>query len=190
MNNRFKIILGLAIFLGTIGLSIWQWSVLQSHNIQINSLKSEAANLRVISEGLAENYQDLYDNVSESRQKDNQNIGLAFPTEENITDLNRLFDEFSVKNNFQSNPFFISSVSYQNIKMEDGADYRVVPISMSISTSRKNLDKFLEFVESSGSLQNGVRLMSVESMSFQYPGEFGGIYDVKLEISAYFSREI
>ncbi len=190
MSNRSKTLLGLTIFFLTLVLSLWQWNVLQAHKIKTESLKTEAANLRLISEELASGYQELKSSVNASRQEENAQLELVFPTHENITTLNRLFDDFAVRNNFESNPFFVSSVTYQNVDLSEDEDYRIVPLNMTVTTSRKNLDKFIEFVTASGSLQNGVRLMSIEQINFQYPEQYGGIYSVKFEIAAYFSREI
>ncbi len=190
MTNRSKIILGLVIFFTTLILSLWQWNVLQAHNIKIASLKTESANLRLISEELASNYQTLKSTVKESREEQNDQLELVFPTYENLTDLNRLFDDFAVRNNFESNPFFVSNVTYQKAELSEAEDYRIVPINMTVTTSRKNLEKFIEFITGSGSLQNGVRLMSIEQMNFQYPEEYGGAYSVKMVLAAYFSREL
>ena len=117
-----------------------------------------------------------------------EQLKLVFPLNEDITNLTRLFEEYEVKNNFETNPFFISNINYLTPSEEDG--YRVLPFSFTVTSSKKNLTEFLEYIESSGSLESEVRLMSIERMSISYPEEFGGEYEVNFSINAYYSRDI
>lgn len=190
MNDRSKLLLGILIILGAIGLGIWQWNVGEALKIETNSLNSTFASLSQTKEELEGNFQTLKTEVNESRKSSEQKLSAVFPLNEDITELTRIFDDFEAKNNFATNPFFISSVNYQNeTASEDGA-YRYVSLTVSVETSRKNLDKFIEFIENSGSLEAEARLMSIERMRLSYPDEFGGTYDVDFEIYAYFSRTI
>lgn len=110
----------------------------------------------------------------------------VFPAEEDLPQLTRSFDEFafSVQDLDGSDPFFISQLSYEEIKEADG--YRVLPINMSLQTSERNLYKFLEYVETSGSLDPMVQLLSIESLSMQLDTEEEGALTVQLSLYAYF----
>lgn len=190
MNDRHKFIAGLLILLVTIAYGVFQWNEREALAVEANILSSEAANLTAVSNNLKEDYDTIKLEVSSARETAAQELSVVFPTKENLTTLTRLFDDFSVKNNFASNPFFISSLSYDTALMSDEGNYRMVPVRLNIESSKKNLSKFLETIETSGSLEGEVRLMSVEDIKIQYPNEFGGSYDVQVEIYAYFSQEI
>ena len=147
--------------------------------------------LTVEKERLLNEYQEIKADTLASRTSAEHDLSLVFPIDEGMTDLTRMFDEFAVKNNFQSNPFFISNINYQNASdASDESPYRVLPVSLSVTTSRKNLDKFLDYINDSGSLQSEVRLMNIKSLSLGIPAEYGGTYSARFEINAYFSREI
>ncbi|MEK9159998.1 MAG: hypothetical protein AAB383_04680 [Patescibacteria group bacterium] len=190
MSDRNKFIAGLLILLVTIGYGVFQWYEREALAVQATVLSTEAANLTAVSDNLREDYDAIKVEVSAARETAEQELSVVFPTKEDLTTLTRFFDDFSVKNNFASNPFFISSLSYDAAVAPEGTSYRVVPLRLSIETSKKNLSKFLETIETSGSLEGEVRLMSVEDIKIQYPDEFGGSYEVQVEIFAYFSQEI
>lgn len=187
MENRTQtiaalLILGLAVVFG-----LWQASVLEAHRITANSLNQEAANLAVVQTQLLEAHKDLKVNVSGSRLQSAQSLSRVFPVKENLTDLTRLLDDFAIKNHFDTNPFFISSLSYQTAQAPEGESYKMTPLVLNVTTSRKNLERFLDFINQSGSLESNVRLMSVESISMAFPEQFGGAYDVTFLINAYFN---
>jgi uncharacterized protein YoxC len=187
MNDRHKIYLALLLLLGTIVYGVWQWNVSTALAIEAKQLQTEVNNLTTESTELATDYQSIKKDVSEARSTASQELSQVFPAGESLSDLTRLFDTFSVKNNFQGNPFFISQLNYASPKTPDGATYQYVPVSMSVSTSKKNLSKFLEYIESSGSLEGEVRLMGVENMNISYPSEYGGTYAVNFDLNAYFA---
>lgn len=190
MTDRHKIYIALFIILGTIAYGVWQWSQSSALNVEANQLQTEVTNLTGTSTQLAGDYQDIKKDVSAARATSAQELAQVFPTGENLSDLTRLLDNFSVKNNFENNPFFISQVTYQAPVTPDGALYQYVPVSMDVTTSKKNLSKFLEYVESSGSLEGEVRLMSVQNLTLDYPSEYGGTYDVRIDLNAYFAQDL
>lgn len=190
MSDRNKFILALMLLLGGVALGLWQWNLMQANKISTQNYHLEANNLRAIKSELIDQYQGIKADVLVSRMSAEQDLNLVFPTNENITDLNRLFDDFAVRNNFKSNPFFISTISYGSVTEDVEKNYRVVPVSINMKTSKSNMVEFLEFVNDSGSLKSGVRLMSVEDLNVIYPTDFGGEYNVRMTINAYFSREI
>lgn len=190
MQDRTKFIIGLLLLLGVLALGVWQFNVMRAYKIDTDTLNTEASTLTLEKKVLIDEYQEIKVDLADDRESANQSLENVFPTDEDLTILTRMFDDFAVKNNFSSNPFFISSINYQSsVKSADG-NYRYVPISLSVKTSEKNLNKFLEYLESSGSLEGKTRLMGIEAMTVNYPSEYGGVYDVKFEIYAYFSQEI
>lgn len=176
--------------MGTVVLGIFQWNEREVLLVEADQLNTAALNLTATSNALKEDYEAIKVEVTASRETATQELSVVFPTEEDLTTLTRLFDDFSVSNNFDTNPFFISNLSYDAYKTTESGNYRAVPLRLSITTSKKNLSEFLEYIENSGSLEGEVRLMSVEDLKIQYPEAFGGSYEVQVEINAYFSQEI
>lgn len=190
MNDRSKLFLALFILLATIGLGVWQWNVSEALKIDTNTLNTNAANLSIAKTELTENYQELKAEVNETRKSDDLKLSTVFPEDEDLTELTRIFDDFELKNNFESNPFFVSKISYESSQISEQSNYRYVPLNLSFTASKKNMSKFIEFIETSGSIEGEVRLMSIESMKISYPAEYGGTYEVDLKLNAYFSREL
>lgn len=189
MTERHKVILAILIVLGTIAYGVFQWTERSALLIEAESLSQEAANLTSLSKTLTENYQTIKADVAAARETSLQQLELVFPTDEDLTTLTRLFDDFSVKNNFESNPFFISDISYETAVTADDGTYRYLPVNMTVESSKKNLSKFLEFIETSGSLEGEVRLMNVSEMNVTYPDEYGGTFEARITLDAYFSKE-
>lgn len=190
MKNKNKLILGgLIVFAATI-LAVWQGSVMRANTITFNTLNEEAANLRVVQDQLIARHQDIKKEVAQTRLDSAQDLALILPTEENITSLNRLFDDFQAQNDFAENPFFINSVNYQEASTSVEGEYRYVSFTMNVDSSKKNLLKFIDFVEQSGALDSGIRLMSIESMNINFPSQPTEPYSVNMTLNAYFTREI
>ncbi|MFA5792472.1 MAG: hypothetical protein WC897_01220 [Candidatus Gracilibacteria bacterium] len=190
MTERHKIFAGLTILLATALMAGWQFIVLQNTKADASLLTKTSSELSNLSRSLTEEYQTIKVDVSKYKETSMQELALVFPEDENLTSLTRLFDEFAVKNNFATNPFFISELKYGDFGTPEGENYRILPVDMTITTSSKNLDKFLEYIETSGSLEGGVRMMSAQNVDVTYPSEYGGTYEVKIELNAYFAQEI
>ncbi|MFT7184456.1 MAG: hypothetical protein ACI9QC_000798 [Oceanicoccus sp.] len=186
MNNRNKFIAGLVILLTALGLGGWQFSVMQTNKINANTLNTQVNTLAIQKATLIEDYQGIKLEVADERESSTQELSLVFPSEEDLTNLTRLFDDFATKNNFNSNPFFINSISYRSYENNEEGQYNYVPVSLNLESSKKNLTKFLEFIETSGSLEGEVRLMTVEELTLGYPAEYGGTYSATMDINAYF----
>ncbi len=190
MNDRNKLFLAIFLIIATIGLGVWQWNESEALKIVTNTLNASAANLNSEKNVLTEDYQDLKTEVNETRRSADLKLSTVFPADEDLTELTRIFDDFELKNNFESNPFFISKISYEKIENSEESNYRIMPLSVTFEASKKNMSKFIEFIEASGSIEGEVRLMSIENMKITYPDEYGGIYEIDLKLNAYFSREL
>lgn len=188
MTERHKFMTGMLVILIAVAIGAWQWSNLQGIKFDTARLNADVSNLSAIKNAEVAANQGLKSEVNAMRATSGEELTAVFPTDEDITALTRLFDEFAVKNNYPNNPFFISNISYDTRINEEEGGYRSVNFSVSLTASRKNLDKFVEFIETSGSLESGVRLMSVEDMRIVYPIETD--YSAELTLKAYFSQEI
>ncbi len=140
------------------------------------------------------NVSSLSDSITESKlvfqdsnAAKNEEIAGVFPDSEDISSLTRAFDEFSVANNFSNNPFFISSINYNDSNESSDGKYMVLPFSMKVESSEDNFYKFLEYIETSGNLDNQVRLMGVDSISINLSGD-DDVLSYSLELNAYFQK--
>lgn len=190
MNDRHRFILALFVLLGTVAYGIYAWNERSALLLEVNALQDESRTLTAISKSLADDYQDIKVEVSSTRETASQELARVFPTSEDLTALTRLFDDFAVKNNFESNPFFVDRIAYGQVMEVEGKSYRYIPVEMTVESSKKNLSKFMEFIESSGALEGETRLLSIENMSITYPAEYGGVYEARIDLNAYFSQEL
>ncbi len=190
MSNRTKLLIGFFFLLIALALGAWQGSVMYAHLINVKTLNTEAGNLRKTQANLLDQHEDIKFKITEERVESSTELSSVFPTKEEITALNRQFDQFATENDFENNPFFVSDVSYQNASTSENGEYRYIPVSLSVRTSRKNLYKFMDFIQNSGVSESGIRLMSIESLDLNYPAEGQSGFEVRMVLNAYFSREL
>lgn len=128
-----------------------------------------------------------------------ESIEQVFPAEEKYTELTRLLDDFVIEsNNSTLNPIFMSNLSFSQPMYDNEKGYAVLAFTLTLETTRENFEKFLQFIENSGSLENGIRLMEVESISLNLPTTDASPFDtgdvvakiptmsVNLSLNAYF----
>lgn len=126
---------------------------------------------------------------NETDNSKNEEIAGVFPSEEDLTSLNRAFDQFELDNNYSNNPVFISSISYKESYEADDGNYMVLPLSMKVDSSEENFYKFLEYIETSGNLDNQVRLMEVTDVSISVADSGDDdMISFSLELNAYFQQ--
>lgn len=125
----------------------------------------------------------------ETNDSKNSDIADVLPEDEDINSLTRSFDEFAVENNFSNNPFFISSITYNDSEESETGAYSILPLSIDVEGSEDNFYKFLEYIENSGNLDTHVRLMDITGVSTTFvEDEETGTISFSLEINAYFQK--
>lgn len=113
-----------------------------------------------------------------------------FPTQEDYTELTRVFDNFFVENNTFTNPIFASDLKFGASKLDDTKQYNILPFSMTITASEENFFKFLEFVQNSGALTGKIRLMDVQSIKINFRDEGKTVKEINFNVNmnAYFQK--
>lgn len=124
----------------------------------------------------------------------------VYPSEESYTELTRKLDEFFRPNDTISNPIFASDLKFSKSKIDASKDYAVLPFSMTITTTKDNFQKFLRFVENSGSLEARTRLLDISSISINFtssqPSGTGAaapaeqLLNVSVAMNAYFQKPL
>lgn len=176
------------IILGAIGYyGYTKFNALSAVNNELTQADSILFDLEQENSEVLDQYQDAKKDYVESYGENIEKLSTILPDEEDLTALTRMLDDFAFENHYSSNPFFISQMTYGTITEAEG--YRVLPITMSIEASEKNISKFLEYIEASGSLESGVRLMSIEGMNVQTSDE-DKIQKVQLSINAYLQSAV
>lgn len=117
-----------------------------------------------------------------------EKVAKVFPVKEDLTALTRIFDDFAFQTHYPNNPFFISQLTYGTAQPGGDDAYMVLPITMVVEASERNFEKFLEFVETSGSLEQGTRLLSVNGITMQTADRDTGILRLQLSLNAYLQR--
>ena len=110
----------------------------------------------------------------------------VFPLDADKTNFTRFIDDYFFRNNFLSNEIFLKSMVYGNPTAGD--DYYVLPVSMSITSSKTNFMNFLKFVESSGAIQSNVRVMDIKSIdvTFREDEKNARLYDYRISLNIYY----
>jgi len=114
-----------------------------------------------------------------------EKLEYIFPSVDDYTSLTRQIDEFEEELSKKNNPFDISNIEYMTA--EDAGDYSVLPLRMNIESSDDNFTKFLHLLENSGSLDNQIRLMDIQSIRLNFNEEDDSdIINFTVQINAYF----
>lgn len=131
-------------------------------------------------------YQSAQKDAVDQASTQTEKVDKIFPKSEELTGLTRLLDEFAFQNHFRNNPFFISQLTYgEPGEPKEGAAYRVLPITLNLDTSERNLQKFLEFINNSGSLSGGVPLLAVQGLTIQTNQQDPSVMKAQVTLHAY-----
>lgn len=126
--------------------------------------------------------------LADARTKDQtafeKKIASILPEDENYTELTRLFDDYFAQHDTAINPMFQSSLRFgKGSPLEAVPEVSALPISMNVESTRDNFLKFLDFVNETGSLETGSRLMSINSIQLNFPDEGEVIKDPNQKIN-------
>jgi hypothetical protein len=144
---------------------------------------------------IANDYLLVEETYKERYRKEREAIKSVFPMEEDYTSLTKVIDAFMYETNTTSNPIFMSDLKFSKARIDANTDYAVLPFSLTLSTTRQNFEAFLKYIESSGSLDNGSRLMDIKSISINFPtkterssGYGSTLMNVSISLNAYFQK--
>lgn len=177
----------------TFAYAFFQMRVLTGETlaVQDNSLRTVSISNSITQ--IKKDFQNLGDMHAKKLLDFNKKLENILPLDENYTDLTRLFDNFFAENDSQGSPIFQSTLRFgKGVPVPQMPDVSLLPITMNIDASRDNFLKFLDFVNDSGSLENGRRLMEITSVQLNFPEGGEVLKDPKqkmnftVEMNAYF----
>ncbi len=151
-------------------------------------LKIELKRKNIESEGV---YKAAQEDTSGMYEKNITALKDIFPKDEAMTSLTRTLDKFFLENNYSAEPFILENISFSESASEEGSAYNILPLSITATGTRRNINKFLVFVEQSGSLASQVRLLTIDNinLSFEYDKETKKeMIKMTAQLSAYFQK--
>jgi hypothetical protein len=126
----------------------------------------------------------------------------VYPTEEDYTELTRTLDKFFQATNSSLNPIFASNLQFSQARIDDAHDYAILPLTMTISATRENFEKFMKYIENSGALEEKTRLMEITSISINFASQPASAFtvsptaaeipllNVSVSMNAYFQKPV
>lgn len=123
-------------------------------------------------------------------------LSLVFPSQENYTELTKIFDTYFLENNRTTNPIIATDMQFGTPTSDSSGKYDVLPISMNITASESNFYKFLSYIQDSGTLSKKLRLLDLKSVQMNFATDDSGStgkgknkIQFRAEISAYFQKD-
>lgn len=132
------------------------------------------------------------------QDKHRPRLERAFPFQEDIGELTRFLENFSLQLEKQGS-INLNTIAYGQAKYFE--EYSILPIRLSFEASNINFVKFMQMIKSSGSIQEKdfyegkpVRLMQVDRITVSIPrfDELSGgeqLYSINLQLSAFFRTQ-
>lgn len=153
----------------------------------VNTLESTLSTEESEYKGLLENKKDLYDKLDAE-------IANVLPKGENYTNLTRELDAFFLGLSKSNNPIFVANLQYGSARAEESGRFSILPITLTIESSKENFLKFLDYIESSGNLTSKVRLMDVQSIRINFQkeqdnGKTAESVSLNVNLNAYFQTD-
>ncbi|MBD3269930.1 type 4a pilus biogenesis protein PilO [Candidatus Peregrinibacteria bacterium] len=123
-----------------------------------------------------------------------EQLQAILPPNEDYTNLVRSLDDFFLNLRGGSDSIFLSDIRFEQPNFPDNAEYAVLPVTMTVSGTEANFDRFLEFIESTGDLNSNNRLMDIQSISINFDRNRNSEeatpenISVSLRVNAYFQQ--
>lgn len=161
--------LALIIFAGSTFYGITNWNLLQASAAAVAENQKEIENISEVFKKTKDEFQAFSDKQGK-RQKDFQKkISSILPLDENYTELAKQLDDYFAAADKPGNPMFQGTLNFQKGQpVKDAVGISVLPFSMGLEGTRDNLFKFLQFVQDSASLENGIRLMEIKNIDLTF----------------------
>jgi Tfp pilus assembly protein PilO len=130
-------------------------------------------NIQSNEEAITEELEKEQAEIQELNETIQSQLEIVFPEKESHTKLTRTLEQFANDIHRIKNPFIINNLQYLDAEQAEGEDYSILPFKMTIHSSYSNFFKFLEFVESSGALSDGTRLIQITTISINFVSPSG-----------------
>ncbi|MBD3328044.1 hypothetical protein GF340_01945 [Candidatus Peregrinibacteria bacterium] len=187
-----------------IGAGVYGYFQYQDYAAARSALKdgqTKLAELQAMQDEVSDEYSEIKNTYDENFKDVNEAIEAVFPPDEFYTKLTETLDRYILdldEQGTQSNDtIFMGNLKFSRGKYDAEKGYSVLPFTLTLEASRENFTEFLKYIETSGSLDDGTRLMEVQSISLSFPTSEvetvagrslveGNILNVTLALNAYY----
>lgn len=185
--------LALIVFAATVVYGAFQYQILSAEKQAVLDNEMRRAALEEELASARQTFQPFAEERAKAQAEFSKKIIAILPPDENYTDLTRQLDNYFAEQDRPGNNVFQRSLRFSKGAPAEGMNsISILPMNMNIETTRENFFDFLEFINSSGSLESGVRLMEIKSIQLNFP-EGGEVLkdlrqkmDVTLDMNAYY----
>jgi len=190
--TRAQVLFGLILVLGLVltgiqGMEYWnQRKAINETNSNLIAIQRSA------NKALTE-FNEFSQSIDKNRFNEKEALAVVFPLEENYTGLTKEIEKYILALNSPDSPIFLSSLRFGvPAKAKDSEDFQELPFTMNISASEENFKKVLEYIYMSGDLNTKVRLMDLQSVSFNFDSSSNEsqlsnkLVNATLNVKAYF----
>jgi hypothetical protein len=180
--------------------SYLQYIKLTSAQNALITAQEQSDNLQVSVDQYSKGYDEMKKAFSTDFKGTLDAVSKVYPSAENYTALTIALDDFFKNTTTPDNPLFAGDLKFSQPVIDDKKDYATLPFTMTISATKDSFKKFLQYIESSGSLDDQTRLMDIVSISINFPsetqsgaaaGEFSAgpsTYAISLSMNSYFQK--
>lgn len=192
---RTYTVLSVVVLLAAGVWGFFQFQELSAAQSALRDGEERLAQMQSFEAQLSEQYATLQDEFFDEFQSIRESVQGVFPSEENYTNLTEELDTFVLALNRQSPSIFMSNLKYSQPRIDEDKGYGILPFTLTLETTRSNLEQFLAFAENSGSLDEATRLLDVRSITINFPGQTSvalrgqqqsNLLSVSLTVNAYF----
>lgn len=183
-KSNFYFLIVLVIVACTVAYGVMQYQVMTAMQFAVKENETEIGELQTKIVQSEESYRKSAEDFRERKADYLKTMESILPFDAGYTDLARLFDNYFDKLNRPGNAIEQNNLVFSQPQvLPDINSISVLPISMNIKASRDNFLKFLKFIESSGTLESGVRLMEIKSINFNFDNGGEVVKDPTQEIT-------
>lgn len=191
---RTYTVLTFAVLIAAGVYGFFQFQQLSTAQAALADGESRLSQMKSFETQISEQYTTLKSSFDEDFEEVQNAIDGVFPSEEDYTSLTEDLDQLILTLNRQSPSIFMNNLKFNQPQLDDKEGFATLPFSMTLQTTRANLERFLAYAEGSGSLDDASRLLDVRSINISFPGQGAAasgssqaqLLNVSLNVNAYF----
>ncbi|MEK9132091.1 MAG: hypothetical protein AAB606_00045 [Patescibacteria group bacterium] len=168
-TSNLYLALAVVALAATLGIGWLKFNVLQAEEQAVTDNESRRGEMTDSLTKAETSYKTFAEQRAQRDADFSKLIAGILPMDENYTDLTRALDDFFAENDKPNNPILQSNLSFSKGELVVSTPgISALSFSMTIESTRDNFFKFLQFVNESGSLANGKRLMEINSINLSF----------------------
>ena len=181
--SNIYFVFALVIVSAAVAYGVLQFQILQSEKQAVLDNEARQAQVTGVLADEKAGFKTFADERAKKQEELGDKISGILPPDENYTELTRSLDNYFAEHDRAGN-----SIQQDNLRFGKGSplpqmsNVSALPVFMNLRSTRDNFFKFLDFVNNSGSLETGTRLMDINSIDITFSKGGEVIEDMKQEI--------